>query len=183
MARDRSNPEQMCVSQPGLTHSVSAFGRGIHAWISRAVSFLIKWNTANPSWSHPGETYTRQPGRRYEIYTEDIGPVGLGNIETLLARYQQRIPGSTMHLGLIGRDAGETEKSLLIQIISADEEAVLEIAAEIRRHNGQAWMGIYITSGTFVTIKGPKLPVVNLADNPQAAASELESLSNNLLAS
>ena len=166
MVRDHANPEQMCVSQPKLTHFISAFARWIHGWISRAVSFVPNWNTESPSWSVPGESHSRQTSSRYEIYTEDIGPRGLKNIQILLDRRKDRLPGSTLHADLIGRDRGIAEASLKIDIVTKDEEAVLELAAEIRRSNGQSWVGVYVTAGTFIDIFGPREQITELRDDP-----------------
>jgi hypothetical protein len=77
---------------------------------------------------------------RYEIYTEDIGPVGLKNVQILLDRRKKRLPGSTLHVDLIGRDRGRAEATLKIDIVTKDEEGVLELAAEIRKSNGQSCM-------------------------------------------
>lgn len=144
---------------------MSAFGRGMHAWISWALSFLHKWNTESPSRSNPGETHSRQTRSRYEIFTEDIGPIGLKNIQILLDRRKERLPGSTLHAELIGRDRGIAEASLKIDIVTNDEEAVLELAAEIRRSNGQSWVGVYVTAGTFIEISGPKELITELRDD------------------
>lgn len=166
MTPQHFNPEQTCVSQQRLTHSISALGHRIRAWVSRAVNFFLKWNAADPSWLDPGETYSRQARRRYEIYTEDIGPIGLKNIQILLDQRQKRLPGSTVHPDLFGRDRGNPESSLTVVIETNDEEAILELAAEIRRCNGQIWVGISVINGTFIEISGPKKPTTELRDHP-----------------
>jgi len=137
----------------------------VRAWISRAVSLLCKRDTTNPLWLKPEETYSQQTLNRYGIYAEDIGPVGLKNIQILLDQRGKRIPGSTLHVGLTGRDGGKTEKSLLLEIVTKDEEVVMEIAAEIRRVNGQQWVGVFVTPGTFAEITGPKEPFVEIPDD------------------
>ena len=119
----------------------------------------------SPSRSNPGETHSRQARSRYEIYTEDIGPIGLKNIQILLDRRKELLPGSTLHVDLIGRDRGIAEASLKIDIVTKDEEAVLELAAAIRRSNGQSWVGVYVTAGTFIEISGPKEPITELRDD------------------
>jgi hypothetical protein len=144
---------------------VSAFGRVVRAWIFRAASLLRKHDTAIPQWLNAGETCSRRTRNRYEIYTEDIGAVGLKNIQTLLDRRKQRLPGSTIHMGLVGRYEGETEASLKVDIVTKDEDAVLEMAAEIRRLNGQRRVDVYITPGTSIEIAGPKGPIVEIRDD------------------
>jgi len=144
---------------------VSTLGRTARAWISRVASLLSVHHTTNPVWLKAEEAYSQRILNRYEIYTEDIGRVGLKNIQILLDRRKERLPGTTLHVGLIGRDRGTAEASLKIDIVTKDEEAVLELAAEIRRSNGQSWMGIYVTTGTFIEIAGPKGPILEICDD------------------
>ena len=143
----------------------STLGRIARAWISRVASLLSVRHTTNPVWLKAEETYSRRILNRYEIYTEDIGRAGLKNIQILLDRRKERLPGSTLHVGLIGRDQGTAAASVTIDIVTKDEEAVLELAAEIRRSNGQSWMAIYVTIGTFIEIAGPKGPILELCDD------------------
>jgi len=137
----------------------------VRAWISCVASLLSRRDAANPVWLKAEETHSRQTRNRYEIYTEDIGAVGLKNIQTLLDRRKQRLPGSTIHMGLVGRYEGETEASLKVDIVTKDEEAVLEMAAEIRRLNGQRRVDVYMTPGTVIEIAGPKGPIVEIRDD------------------
>ncbi|MGD1081412.1 MAG: hypothetical protein ABR881_24075 [Candidatus Sulfotelmatobacter sp.] len=135
------------------------------AWILRLASFLSKRVTTNPAWLKAKEKYSRQTSNRYEIYTEDIGPVGLKNIQILLDRRKAQLPGSTLYVGLKGRDRGTAEASLKIEIVTNDEETVLELAAEIRAYNGQSWVGVYVTTGNFIEIVGPKKHILEIRDD------------------
>jgi hypothetical protein len=154
----------------------------VQTLISGAVGLLCNRREKNPCWLKANERHSRLRRKWCGIYTEDLGPVGLTNIQILLGRYTRRIPGSTINLGLIGRDRGTPERSLLVEIITSDEEAVEEVAAEIRRSNGQAWVGVFISSGTFIEISGPKRPVVNLEEVLRNRAHEIGARSESVLA-
>jgi len=143
----------------------SIFGRIVRTCICRAAAFLRKHETVKPDWLNAEEKYSRATRNKYEIYSENIGSVGLKNIRILLDRRKERLPGSTLDAGLIGRDQGKPEASLKLDIVTNDEETVLELAAEIRRYNGQSWMGIFVTAGTFIEISGPKEPISELRDH------------------
>jgi hypothetical protein len=157
--------ELKSTDQPEAALHLSTLARIARALIFRAASLLSERDTTNPVWLKAEETYSRRILNRYEIYTEDIGPVGLKNIQILLDRWKKRLPGSTLHVDLIGRDRGTAEASLKIDIVTKDEEAVLELAAEIRRSNGQSWMGVYVTTGTFIEIAGPKDPIIEICND------------------
>jgi hypothetical protein len=182
MAQNSCQSDFMFDGRPQVAQSYSVFRRAMFACVRHIKKRLNSHDLPRPLWLNADETCYRRALTKYDIYTENIGPIGLRNIEIFLARYQQRIPGSTMHLGLIGRDDGAPENSLLLQIINADEQAALEIAAEIRRHNGQAWVGVYKTDGTFIEIKGPK-ESVRLADTTESQTREVEALPNNVTSS
>ena len=128
-------------------------------------SLLFKRVTTNPVWLKAEEKYLRRTRNRYEIYTEDIGPVGLKNIQILLDRRKAQLPGSTLYVSLKGRDRGKAEAGLKIEIVTNDEETVLELAAEIRTYNGQSWVGVYVNSGTFIEIVGPKKHILEIRDD------------------
>ena len=156
--------ELKSTDQAGLARHVSTLGPIIRAWLSRVASLVSKRATRNAAWLKAEEKYSRATRNRYEIYTENIGSVGLKNIEILLDRRKEWLPGSALNVGLIGRDKGIPEASLKIEIVTNDEETVLELAAEIRRYNGQSWVGIYVTAGTFIEISGPKELISELRD-------------------
>ncbi len=158
MIQRTSKSELMLAGQRGTALHRSTLGRIMPAWVSRAARLFRK----RPHWLNTGEAHSRQVRRRYEIYTEDIGALGLENIQILLDRYKERLPGSTLYADLIGRDRGNEEPSLKIEIVTKDEEAVLELAAEIRRSNGQSWVGVYVTAGSFIEISGPKQSITEL---------------------
>ena len=161
MVQSISKSELMLAGQRGTALHRSTLGRIVRAWVSRAARLFRK----HPHWLKTGEAHSRQARRRYEIYTEDIGAIGLKNIQILLDQRKERLPGSTLYADLLGRDRGTPEASLKIEIVTTDEEAVLELAAEIRRSNGQSWVGLYLTGGTFFEISGPKTPITELRDH------------------
>lgn len=148
-----------------MARHVPTLGYIARSWISRVARFLSKRDSTNPVWLKAEETYSRQTRNRYEIYAEDIGPIGLKNIQILLDRRVERLPGSTLHVDLIGRDRGMAEASLKIDVVTEDEEAALGLAAEIRRSNGQSWVGVYVTTGTFIGIAGPKDSILEIRDD------------------
>lgn len=161
MAQSTSKSELMLAGQRGAALHLSTLGRIVRAQVLRAARLFRK----RPHWLKAGEAYSRQIRNRHEIYTEDIGPIGLKNIQILLDQRKERLPGSTLHANLIGRDQGNAEASLKIDIVTNDEGAVLELAAEIRRSNGQSWVGVYVTAGTFIEVSGPKELITELDDS------------------
>jgi hypothetical protein len=165
MPQNTPNSESLRGGQPMPVPCESIFGRIVRTCICRAADFLRKHETVKPDWLSADDEYSRQTRSRYEIYTEDIGPLGLKNIQILLDRRRERLPGSTVHANLIGRDRGTAEASLKIDIVTTNEEAVLELAAEIRRANGQSWVGVYVTTGTFIELAGPKNPILEIHDH------------------
>lgn len=165
MRQKTPNSESLWDGQLLAVRCASIFGRIVQACICRAADFLRKHGTVKPDWLNADEGYSRQTRIRYEIYTEDIGPLGLQNIQVLLDRRKEQLPGSTIHANLIGRDRGTPEASLKIDIVTRNEEAVLELAAEIRRTNGQSWVGVYVTIGTFIEVAGPKKTILEIRDH------------------
>jgi hypothetical protein len=168
MAQGTSKSELVLAGQRGAALHLSTLGRIVRAHVLRAARLFRK----RPHWLKTGEAHSRQIRNRHEIYTEDIGPIGLKNIEILLDRRKERLPGSTLYVDLLGRDRGVPEASLKIDIMTKDEEAVLELAAEIRRSNGQSWVGVYVTAGNFIEISGPKEPITELRDHSTSNNSE-----------
>ena len=41
----------------------------------------------------------------------------------------------------------------------------MELAAEIRAYNGQSWVGVYVTTGNFIEIVGPKKHILEIRDD------------------
>jgi len=165
MPQKTPNSKSLWGSQLLPVRYESIFGRIVRTCICRAADFSRKHETVRPNWLNTDEEYSRQTRSRYEIHTEDIGPLGLKNIQVLLDRLKERLPGSTVHANLIGRDRGNAEASLKIDIVTRNEEAVLELAAEIRRTNGQSRVGVYVTTGIFIELAGPKGPTSEICND------------------